>query len=257
MKKLYLSGLVSLALSVYLPASLAEGTQHKEVHWGYAGVEAPKYWGTLSEQFATCGVGTQQSPINIVSGEAKKADLKPIAFNYLAAIPLQIQNNGHTIYVAVPNGGNINVAGETYNLEQFHFHAPSEHQIDGKAADIELHFVHKNKDKKPAVVGVLFNQGETANPALEKIWSMLPKEKGDLQKTEVEINPNELLPLDQSYYTYSGSLTVPPCGEGVTWLVLKNPVSISAKQAETFKQIYADNARPVQPLNDRSVESSH
>jgi carbonic anhydrase len=225
-------------------------------HWTYGGEEGPGYWGDLSEQFATCKLGQAQSPINIVSTEAKKADLPALEFAY-REIPLNIQNNGHTIQVAASGAGGLKLGEDSYELAQFHFHAPSEHQIDGKPAEMVAHLVHKNAQGKLAVVGVLFEQGE-ANPLIDALWAAIPAQVGEAQSVAgVEINPAQLLPAERNYYTYTGSLTTPPCSEGVKWLVLKQPVSLSAAQIARYAGLYPHSARPVQPRNTREVQSSN
>src|SRR5207302_357340 len=207
-------------------------------------------WGEMKPEFATCKTGKTQSPIDIK--DATGADLPPIAFAYKPA-PLRIVDNGHTIQVNVPPGSSIAVGDKSYELVQFHFHRPSEEKINGKAADMVVHLVHRGPDAKLAVVGVLLKKGKE-HPLIATLWSNLPAEKEKESAVDsVSIDPSALLPADRAYYTFDGSLTTPPCTEGVTWYVLKSASEVSAAQVARFRKIYRRNARPVQPRNDRVI----
>jgi carbonic anhydrase len=223
-------------------------------HWSYEGDTGPTHWGNLSADYGLCATGLKQSPINIT--HSVKAELPPLEFNY-TPIPLAIQNNGHTIKITADKAGTLTIDKDIYQLLQFHTHSPSEMTIDGKAADMVIHMVHKNAKGELAVVAVHFKVGETANPLIEQLWKVMPKTAGKVQSHNVQIDVNQLLPADQNYYTFEGSLTTPPCSEGVRWIVLKQMMPISAEQLAQHKALYPNNVRPVQPLNGREILSSN
>jgi carbonic anhydrase len=218
--------------------------------WSYEGGHGPEHWGAINGEYSTCATGKEQSPIDIRG--ATPADLPPITFDYHSA-PLAIVDNGHTIQVNVPAGGTITVGGRRYDLVQLHFHRPSEERIDGKGFAMVAHLVHKDAEGKLAVVAVLLREG-TANQLVETLWNHLPMVKEQVRTDEgVRVSAERLLPADRGYYTFRGSLTTPPCTEGVTWLVLKTPVEVSSAQIATFAHLYSHNARPVQPRNGRVI----
>jgi carbonic anhydrase len=219
-------------------------------HWGYEGHSGPEHWASLSKEFSTCGSGQRQSPIDINGGMS--AGLTPIQFDYRPA-QLDILNNGHTIQVNRGEGSSITVDGERFDLLQFHFHTPSENTVGGKPYDMEMHLVHKSAKGELAVVGVFLKAG-AENAVLGKAWAHMPGHAGvKEQVAAVSINPAELLPADRSYSRFNGSLTTPPCSEGVNWLVMKTPVEVSTAQVKQFAKVVGHNARPVQPLNKRFV----
>ena len=197
-----------------------------------------------------------QSPIDIRDSVAKKGDLPAIVFDYKPS-PLRIVDNGHTIQVNFAPGSFITVQGKRYELVQFHFHKPSEEKINGKSADMVAHLVHKDADGKIAVVAVLLKTGKTNN-LVEALWKSLPSEKEKEAAVEgVQVNAADLLPDKKAaYYTFTGSLTTPPCSEDVTWFVLKTPSSISNTEVARFAQLYPMNARPTQPLNGREIRTT-
>ena len=230
-------------------------TAAHEVHWGYEGEGAADKWGNLKPEYATCKDGKQQSPIDIQTATVKEK-AEPITFDY-KGIAENIMHNGHTIQVNMGKGSTITVAGKSYELLQFHFHTPSEHSIDGKSADMVAHLVHKSADGQLGVVGVLMNKGATANPALAKLWSNLPAKTGDsVPLATANFNVADLLPTKQGYYNYAGSLTTPPCTEGVNWMLLKTVVEVSAEQVAAFSTIVPKSARPVQPLSGRTIKAA-
>ena len=220
-------------------------------HWSYGKHGGPAEWGELDHAFASCQLGKVQSPIDIRG--AKAADLPAIKFDYKPA-PLTLIDNGHTIQVNYPPGSTIAVGGTRYELVQFHFHKPSEERINGKGYPMVAHLVHKNAKGQLAVVAVLLQQG-AQNALVGMLWSNLPKEKDKEQVVKVTIDAALLLPKDHAYYTFAGSLTTPPCSEGVTWFVLTHPMDISSAQVARF--VYSGNARPVQPLNGRTIKVSN
>lgn len=219
-------------------------------HWGYEGTEGAEHWGGLMPKYALCGNGQNQSPIDI--SDTVSADISNIVFNYQPT-PLNIINNGHTIQVNYDEGSSIEVDGTSYQLLQFHFHTLSEHTLNGQHSAMEMHLVHKSNDGNLAVVGVMMNQGSENSP-LAPIWEHLPAEAGEEQQfSEVMIDAIDLLPSERHAYKYSGSLTTPPCSEGVKWLVLTTPVEVSEEQVAAFESIVGDNYRPVQSLAARTV----
>jgi carbonic anhydrase len=239
-----------------VPKTLAETAQapHPEVHWSYSGEGAPPAWGKLKPEYETCAKGQRQSPIDIRDGA--RLELQPIAFDYKPS-PLRIIDNGHTVQVNYAEGSSITVAGERFELKQFHFHKPAEERIDGRAFDMVAHLVHRSLDGRLAVVAVLLEAREQAHPFLRALWPHLPLEPGrEVLAKDVTIDVNALLPEVRSYFTYIGSLTTPPCSEGVLWLVLKTPVEVAPEQVAVFGKLYSMNARPLQPTHGRLIKES-
>lgn len=221
-------------------------------HWEYEGEEGPEHWGEIDPSFETCSTGHAQSPIDLSSDALQTVNLKDIEFDYHPSM-LNIFNNGHTIQVAYDEGSSITYNEIQYKLLQFHFHHPSEHTINGETYDMELHFVHSDAKGNLAVVGVLLNVGNAENEAFASIFDNLPTEVGDPLMTDIEIDASVLLPEVHLFDTYVGSLTTPPCTEGVRWLVLTTPVDLSAEQVASSDAIFKHDARPVQALNDRDL----
>ncbi len=220
--------------------------------WGYEGEGAPDKWGELKPEFKMCGLGKFQSPVNIVP--TLSADLPDLEFDYKDS-PLEILNNGHTVQVNFPEGSSLKVGGDSYHLLQLHFHTPSENAVNGRYYPMEMHLVHKTKDGVLGVLGIMIEQGGP-NAAAEKIWRHMPLGRaGPIAHRDVIVNAAELLPGDSRYYRFMGSLTTPPCTEGVNWHVLQEPIYFSQKQIEEFRRVFSMNARPVQPLNSRMVVS--
>lgn len=242
----YAVGLLAASLSFTALAG-AEG------HWGYTGEHGPEHWGHMKKEFATCASGKEQSPIDI--GDAAKGDLVKIDFNYKATAA-KVLNNGHTIQVNFEPGNTIKIGSQTYNLLQYHFHSPSENTIQKKAYDMEVHLVHRNDNGELAVVGVMMQAGNS-NAALEPVWTATPKEANKEVALTAQVNPGDLLPATQSFYHFKGSLTTPPCSEGVNWFVMKDPITVSADQVKAFVATVGHNARPVQALNTRKVTASN
>lgn len=231
-------------------ASVAAAVQHP--HWAYEGAGGPTHWGSLDAAYHACDVGKHQSPIAI--HDATPADLPAINFSYQAS-PLKLIDNGHTEQVLYAPGSFITVGNHKYELQQFHFHHPAEEVVNGKSYPMVAHLVHKDAAGKLAVVAVLLDEGQ-ANAVVQTVWTHLPAAKQmekELAPAGVKVDASGLLPANHGYYTFTGSLTTPPCSEGVTWFVLKQPSSISAEQLATFAKHYPHNARPLQPLNNRAV----
>jgi carbonic anhydrase len=240
----YLHLLITVLALTLLSTAPASAQEHKSGHWGYDGNEGPSHWGDMSPEFAVCATGHHQSPIDIRN--PRQADLPPIRFDYRPS-PLHIIDNGHTIMINYAPGSSIRVDDKQYTLKQFHFHRPSE---------MVVHLVHADQDGNLAVVAVLLEKGNN-NPLIRELWNDLPKEKEKEELLDtVTINVATLLPADRGYYTFSGSLTTPPCSENVTWFVLKHPVAVTAEEIEQFTKLYRHDARPTQPLYDRVVLES-
>ena len=221
-------------------------------HWAYAGETGPAAWGGLKPEFATCASGTRQSPIDIRGGIA--VDLAPVNFDYRPSA-FSVLDNGHTVQANLQGGNFIEVSGRRYELVQFHFHRPSEERINGRQYDMSLHLVHKDAEGRLAVVGLLLERG-APQPVVQRVWNDLPLEKGMEQPAGQPLDLAELLPADRGYYTYMGSLTTPPCSEGVLWMVMLQPVPVSQAQIDIFARLYPMNARPVQAASGRLIKQS-
>ena len=224
-------------------------TASDPVHWGYEGEVGPEHWGDLSPDYAACSQGVEQSPVDIPA----TAPVNPpgLSLSYQPSV-LNIVNNGHAIQVNYDQGSSLEIGGATYPLVQFHLHSLSEHTLNGAHTPMELHLVHKDAGGHVAVIGVMIAEG-AENPAYEPILAHMPAEEGEPQVINgVTVNAGDLLPADQRYYRYNGSLTTPPCTEGVTWFVMAAPVELSTEQIAAFQSIYNNNYRPVQPLNERT-----
>lgn len=221
-------------------------------HWDYDGANGPENWANLSPDFHACADGHRQSPIDIRDGI--KVDLPPIRFNY-APSHFQIVDNGHTLQATLGNGS-LTLMGKPYVLSQVHFHHPAEEKVNGQSFPLVAHLVHRSADNRLAVVAVLFTPGKE-NPALQTLWDYIPLERNaPVAPPDAAIDLNQLLPEKRDYYTYMGSLTTPPCTEGVLWLVLKQPVEVSPDQLAIFARLYPANARPIQPRGDRLIKES-
>ena len=222
-------------------------------HWDYKGTAGPAAWGGLKPEFSLCNTGQRQSPIDIRGGLA--VDLDPVRFDYQAS-RFGVIDNGHTVQVNLAAGNAIEVGGKRFELLQFHFHRPSEERIDGRQFEMSLHLVHKDDQGRLAVVALLFDKGQS-HPVLQKVWNNLPLERNEEAAAHVPLEMNELLPADRRYFTFMGSLTTPPCSEGVQWIVMRQPVTLTAEQIDIFARIYPMNARPVQSASGRRIMQSN
>jgi len=221
-------------------------------HWSYSGEGGPSHWAELDAKNRACGAGKSQSPIDIRTRDVHKKKLPPLVFEYRPT-PLHIIDNGHSIQVNVDRGSTLRIGDKTYELVQFHFHHPSEERINGKNSEMVAHLVHRDKAGRLAVVAVLLNVGRL-NATVESLWRHLPEQKNrQMDFKGVQVDPIGLLPADHSYFTYTGSLTTPPCSEGVRWFVLKSPSTLSKSEIATFAAHYRNDARPLQKLNGREV----
>lgn len=241
----------ALATTWLAPPIAAQHASHS--HWAYEGEGGPTHWGTLEPSYKSCAAGKEQSPIDI--RDAKATGLPAITFSYRPT-PLKLIDNGHTIQVTYAPGSFIIVGGQRYELQQFHFHHPAEEKVSGRSYPMVAHLVHRNAAGQLAVVAVLLTKG-AANPLIAKLWQYLPAERGkEVTAPSATVDATQLLPAARGYYTFSGSLTTPPCSEGVTWFVLKTPTEVSGGEVLSFARKYPHNARPVQPLNGRVIRQS-
>lgn len=228
--------------------------------WHYEGPEGPGRWGALSPTFSACGAGRSQSPVDIATTVAGTGPLE-VKTNLLPGA-LKIAhhehvadgiNNGHTIQINYEGGETLTIGTDAYTLVQYHFHNPSEHTVKGRHFPMEMHLVHKAASGTLAVIGVFIETG-THNAAFDPIWSNLPSEKGvETHYPSVNVDVDKLLPAKRASYRYDGSLTTPPCSEGVRWIVMTTPIQLGAEQIKAFTSLIHDNNRPTQPLNGRLV----
>ena len=222
--------------------------------WGYTDHNAPQNWATLDPKYTMCKDGLNQSPINITSDvSVATKGLRPLIFDYKTTAA-SVVNNGHTIQVNIKDGSSISIDGIRFDLKQFHFHTPSENQINGKSFPFEAHFVHVSKDGQLAVIALMFIDGAD-NKIIKKIWKKMPYTSGKENAYELDAQSiKTMLPKNKAYYRFNGSLTTPPCSEGVRWFVLKNYSSVSKAQVEKFSDIVnGSNNRPIQAINARKV----
>lgn len=224
-----------------------------DIHWSYDGEGGPANWGKIDPANARCDSGQRQSPIDIRDGIS--VDLEPVVFDY-KPVRFNVVDNGHTIQVNLGAGDSITILGRRYDLVQFHFHKPSEEHVDGAAFDMVIHLVHKDMDGKLVGLAVLVQQGK-ANSLVQTIWNNMPLEKNDVVQPPGTIDLNQILPTDRRYYTYMGSLTTPPCTEGVLWIVFKQPIELSPEQISIFSRLYPMNARPIQNSSGRLIKESN
>jgi carbonic anhydrase len=240
---------IALALSISaLLSGVAFAATPAAPHWSYTGEHGPDHWKEVSE---TCGVGKNQSPINVT--DAAKATLEPLTVTY-GGMVTELTNNGHTLQAAVTGNNTLVVDGVTFELKQFHFHTPSENVINNHQYPLEGHFVHADKDGNLAVVAVMFEMGDN-NPELAKLTATLPK-SGQTVKLAQAFAVKDLLPSITNYYRFNGSLTTPPCSEGVRWIVLQETKTLSKDQDKALMSMMGHNNRPVQALNARKVLSN-
>ncbi len=244
MKQLIRSTLLTLGVS----GALAAGAHG--VTWGYQGKTGPEYWGKLDPKFAMCSQGKNQSPVDIT--RTVRAELTPLKTEYDSKAT-EVLNNGHTIKVNFAKGSTLKIDGKSFELLQYHFHTPSENMIDGKLYPMEAHLVHRSKDGELTVVSVMFIEGKT-HADLAKILERFPKDKGEkYAMTGMDLRAETLLPKIRNYYRFNGSLTTPPCSEGVQWFVMSQPVEMSSEQIKAFEKVMGKNNRPVQPINARLI----
>lgn len=226
--------------------------------WGYTGENGPAQWGEISKAYATCQTGINQSPIDIQTATTNKLGLPALSIQYVDG-PTRFRSINHTLQATMSRytANYINIDDKIYYLKQLDFHAPSEHTLNGRTYPLELQLVHKNQHGDIAIVAVMFDIDEP-NQAIQNLWESFPTMTDNSMPIFSPVNINQLLPDDKTYCRYSGSLTTPPCTEGVTWAVLKTPVALSAEQLDKFHYIVGPaNNRPLQPLNERKITDSY
>jgi carbonic anhydrase len=242
-------------------AGCASSTEHAS-HWSYQGESGPSNWGAMNPEWSMAHDGRAQSPINLSQSNSVKADLAPLRFTAGRTV-ITPKDNGHTIQWDCEGMNTMTVGNEVYALKQFHFHAPSEHTVDGQHYPVELHFVHANAKGNLAVLGVMLTESNSVNEIYQMLAATIPQDAGEQYGHDSDhaasmggqtiFSPYSLLPSARRYATYQGSLTTPPCTEGVRWIVLTSPARVSSEQVATFTETYFGNARPVQPVNGRLV----
>ena len=235
------------------PAATGAAPAAHAAHWDYAGNGGPQTWARMKPEFSRCATGTRQSPIDIRGGI--KVELDPVRFDYRPS-GFRVIDTGHTVQVNVATGNSIEVLGRRYELLQFHFHRPSEERVDGKQFEMVVHLVHKDLEGRLAVVAVLLDRG-AAQGVVQNVWNNLPLEKGEEVAARGTLDVDDLLPPERQYFTYMGSLTTPPCSEGVLWMVMKQPVPVSPEQIGIFARLYPMNARPIQSASGRLIKESN
>lgn len=240
---------------LFAACTAEKGEHHSDAHWDYIGPADATHWADLDPDFIQCAEGKAQSPVDIRTSACKEADqVTSIQFHYRPSV-LDIVNNGHTIQADYQQASFIQCGEKFFDLVQFHFHSPSEHSVDGKKFPMEMHLVHRDINDELAVIGVFIQEG-AENPAFQPIWEHLPDHAAEHFQLNLQVDVQDLLPTDRSTYRYEGSLTTPPCSEGVHWFIMKSPISMSAAQLQKFQQLFKGNCRPIQPANGREVISA-
>jgi carbonic anhydrase len=243
-------GFAALALVFTMISAAQSGTD-----WNYQGKTGPLGWGKLDPAYAACSDGHEQSPVDIRNARLNKA-LQPIQFHYIAG-SMTVENDGRTIIVHPNPGSYIVAAGVRYNLDHIDFRRPSEHTVKGKFTELEVQLAHRSSDGKYAILAIRLAQAlDNANATIATLWEHLPAKAGATEKITDMINPGGLLPADRGYWTYTGSLTTPPCTEGVQWFVFENVLSVSRDQVRAFTNRFRMNTRPVQDLHGRKIEAN-
>lgn len=251
-----IASLSLLACGLALPAIAGEKSGGHASHWAYQGKQGPANWGELNPEFQTCKIGKMQTPVDLAGTTlAQASGTTGTPATEYGSVPLKIVNDGHTIQVNVAPGNFMTAGGKRFEFLQFHFHTPSEHTVNGKPYPMEVHLVHKDVEGKLGVLGIFLQTG-TSSAALQSIWNNLPKKiNREFHVQDVDFDLNALLPTGTDLYTYNGSLTTPPCSEGVQWFVLAQPIEISAQNVKQFVKLLGHNAKPVQPLNGRNIQT--
>lgn len=243
------------ALGVAALCVCAGAVAQTGAQWDYSGKRGPLEWGRLDPAYKICSQGHQQSPVDIRGAHLDKA-LQPIEFHYIGG-PVTLENDGHTILVQVDPGSYMVAGGVRYDLDHLEFHRPSEEAVKGRLTDMGIYFVHKSADGKAAIVALRLNEDRgNPNAVLADLWPQLPKTAGASGKVTEMINPGGLLPPDRGYWTYTGSLTKPPCTEGVRWFVIQQELTISREQLRQYTAIFRMNSRPLQDAHGRRIEAS-
>jgi carbonic anhydrase len=224
--------------------------------WAYQGPRGPTHWSQLDTAYAVCNRGTAQSPIDITHSDV--IDLPALEFKNRSGPLTHVINNGYTIrvnYYAPGSGDFLTVGNTRYQLIQFHFHRPAEELVHGRSYAMVAHLMYQSASGRIAAVAVFLTAGR-ANPTVQSLWDHMPAHEGQVDVSSVDLDPGGLLPSNRGYYVYEGSVSAPPCTEGVTWFVLRTPVEVSAEQIAAFAALYPNDARPIQPLSGRIVKES-
>jgi len=254
MKKTFLLASVMLFALSGLSYGADSGETEEGVPWSYSGKRGPDNWGQLSDKYSECLSGGMQSPIDIV--ETKTSTMDHITFYYYNNPRVAMKNTGNTVELDYGDVSDIKLGGKDYHLKKIDFHTPSEHKLKGEQFPMEIHFVHKSNDGSIAIIGAFVKEGEE-NINYKDVVKKLPREKDGFKMFfHRDLNPGKLLSESREFYKYTGSITTPPCTEGVSWYILKEPVILSAEQINDIRKITGKNARPVQKLNGRSVRES-
>ena len=244
-------GAIACGCCLKIGAAIAESAPHGSAgaaaHWSYEGAGGPEHWGELQADFKVCQLGLEQTPIDLVG--AMKGEAGPVEYNY-KPLPLRIVNNGHTIQVNADSGSFCIIGGTRFDLFQMHFHHPSEHLLSGKNFDLECHLVHRSESGALAVSGVFIRPG-AENASLKALFDAMPTNEGPEIKAAGSIDVAAIMPEENGYFRYMGSLTTPPCSEGLTWTIHKQPIEASVAQIRQFATLFPKNARPVQNRNRR------
>ena len=258
--KRHLAGMAAVAVTIAsvsalaLPLSADKGASSP--HWTYSGEAGPSHWASLDPSFSACGVGLAQSPIDLESRDAKPGKAGEFHIDYEKG-DVALVNNGHTVQANVTDAKDTVVFdGDTYHLAQFHFHSPSEHTTDQKRFPLEIHFVNQDGAKHILVVGVMVKLGDE-NPSLAPVFHSLPPAASHASASAgapIPVDLASVLPKNREAYVYNGSLTTPPCTEGVRWVVLAHPIEMSKGQVASFSKMFPDNHRPLQKINGREVD---
>lgn len=241
-----ISGCSAPEQPVAVEAPSATASSSTPPHWAYVGEAGPDHWGELASEFSTCATGTSQSPINLPSDAAAEADDLVLTYSPVGE---EATDTGHTLQLDAQPGAGLTYNGVEYTLQQMHYHDPSEHTVDGSAAPVEFHFVHKDAEGNLLVIGVLGVAGEE-NPAFDPLIDAA-RAGGTPESATIDVQ--SMMPSSLQHFAYTGSLTTPPCSEGVQWLVMQAPVEVSQEQIDTLTGLYEGNNRPAQPLNERAV----
>jgi len=242
----------SLFIAVWALGLTGAAAAQSGAQWDYEGKRGPLVWGKLDPAYRACSQGHEQSPIDIRGARLDKS-LQPLQFHYIAG-PVTVENDGRMITVHVDPGSTMIAGGVRYELQRLEFHRPSEEAVKGKLADLEVYLVHKSADGKQAIVALRFNEDRgSPNPVLATLWPHVPRTAGAREKIADEVNPAGLIPADPGYWTYMGSLTTPPCTEGVRWFVYEDELTISREQLRTYTAIFRMNSRPLQDTHGRRI----
>ncbi|MGD0801541.1 MAG: carbonic anhydrase family protein [Terracidiphilus sp.] len=246
--------LVVLALGMATMAA-AQTAAPTGAPWSYQGKNGPLLWGKLDPAYRACAQGHVQSPIDIRGARLNKA-LQPIEFHYIAG-PVTLTNDGRTIVARVDPGSYIVAAGVRYELVEFHFHHPSEEAVRGKLTDMEVDLLHKSAAGRLAIIAVRLRENlDAPNAVLATLWPHLPKTAGASEKVAEMVSAGGLLPADRGYWSYTGSLSTPPCTEGVQWFVFEQEMSLSRDQLRAYAALFRMNTRALQEAHGRRIEAN-